>query len=51
MSTSDILALVFGVLYAASEYLGSNPKIKENAVYQVVSTILKQNWIVKLFKK
>jgi hypothetical protein len=28
------LAIIFAVLFALSEYIGRNPKIKENTTYQ-----------------
>jgi len=34
------LTVVFAILYALSEYIGRNPNIKENTVYQVVPHFL-----------
>lgn len=34
------LTILFAVLFAFSEYLGTNPKIKENSVYQFIHHFL-----------
>jgi hypothetical protein len=34
------LTILFAILYALSEYIGKNPNIKENTVYQLVHHFL-----------
>jgi hypothetical protein len=34
------LTILFAILYALSEYIGKNPNIKENTVYQVIHHFL-----------
>jgi hypothetical protein len=34
------LTILFAILYASSEYIGRNPKIKENTLYQFVHHFL-----------
>lgn len=41
-----LLSLILGSLLAVSEFLASNNLFKENAVYQVVVSLLKQVYLV-----
>lgn len=41
------LTVVFALLFALSEYLGQNTKIKENTVYQFIHNFLKAVTIEK----
>lgn len=34
------IAVIFALLFVLSEYIGRNPKIKENTVYQLVHHFL-----------
>lgn len=34
------LTIAFGILYTISEYLGQNPNIKANTVYQLIYNFL-----------
>ena len=40
MTTSAILAIVFGSLYAVCEVLANVPSIKANSVFQLITNIL-----------
>jgi hypothetical protein len=43
ITTEQLISAGFAALFLASEGLASNPKIKSNAVYQLVLGILKRN--------
>lgn len=34
------LTILFAILFAISEYIGTNPKMKQNTVYQVIHSFL-----------
>jgi hypothetical protein len=36
------IAIIFALLFVLSEYIGRNPKIKENTVYQFVHHFLQK---------
>lgn len=42
ITTEQLVSAGFAALFLASEYLGSNPKIKSNAMYQLTLNYLKR---------
>lgn len=34
-------AIIFAFLFAVSEWIGNNKKIKQNSIYQIINTFLK----------
>jgi hypothetical protein len=41
MTTEEILAIVFGCLFAIDQALAAIPSVKSNSVFQLISAILK----------